>query len=118
MDGFRFLLPPLLVTLIVGLGALTVREVLLYRRDRAVISGRHLVIRILSGLLLLGLLTKVLLGLGERFSLAYWSKCAALGYLVCLVAFVDLWLVIRCRRHRDRAGAPEPVPESAEEVER
>ena len=100
-----------MVGLMAAIALLTIRETAGFRRGRSLLSGRQLVIRMLSGVILLGLLVKVTIGGLQimspdvdsiRFALLYWTECVVLGYFVCLVGFVDLWLVWRCRRQHRR----------------
>ena len=100
-----------LVAALVLLLWLTVREVLAYRRGVRPISRRQLVWRLLCAGLLAGLLVRVLVGSffylspddgSIRHVVTYWSKCAGLGYLVSVMAILDLSMVVRGRR-RQRA---------------
>ncbi len=105
------------VSLLGGLGfvvgLLTVYEVWQWRRRRSPISLRQLVVRVIGGVLLLGLLCKVLGGLlyvqpgmqPARLILNYWAECVALGWLLLFVVLIDLRLVLKIRRRQQQTVA-------------
>jgi hypothetical protein len=85
--------------------AVSVGEVQKWRQKASIISKRQFVIRIVGSTLSILLLVRVFIGaiyvrpgLVEdiRF-VEYWMQCLGLALLVCIVAIVDFYYVMRCR---------------------
>jgi hypothetical protein len=104
-----YLLGVTLVTAAVMIAWLMLREIRLYFRRAESVSGRQVIIRMMVGMMLLGLILRVLLGTylyldpgahGIRPTVTYWSKNMALGYFIAVIAMIDLGLVLRYNRRR------------------
>ena len=97
------------VICMIAVGALEVRN---WLRQRTLISGRQLIIRLLGNVLLLLLLLKVLYGIywveyareSVDYFLKYWGNCVGLAYLALTFAGVDVYYTWKLRRQCRRAS--------------
>ena len=96
---------------VLGIIILMATEIQKWRKKRTIVHGMQLFVRMMGGMLMLILLAHLFGGimyaqLGDlptaQFVL-YWIKCVLLALAVCLVAFVDVLLIMRHRQqHRKR----------------
>lgn len=94
-----------------GVGVLTIVEIVNWRSRRSVITRSQLFVRVIGGIVLLVLLSKVLGGFlyvhPDRQALDvvlnYWAECVLLGWLMIGIAAIDLRLVMKVRRQNRRS---------------
>ena len=96
---------------VLGIIILMATEIQKWRKKRTIVHGMQLFVRMMGGMLMLILLAHLFGGimyaqLGDlptaQFVL-YWIKCVLLALALCLVAVVDVLLIMRHRQqHRKR----------------
>ena len=96
---------------VLGIIILMATEIQKWRKIRTIVHGMQLFVRMMGGMLMLILLAHLFGGimyaqLGDlptaQFVL-YWIKCVLLALALCLVAVVDVLLIMRHRQqHRKR----------------
>jgi hypothetical protein len=85
--------------------AVSYGEVQKWRAKAGIISNRQFVIRMVGSALAILLLAKVFAGavyvrpglVADIGFVEYWMQCLGLALLVCIVAIVDFYYVMRCR---------------------
>jgi phosphoglycerol transferase MdoB-like AlkP superfamily enzyme len=96
---------------VLGIIILMATEIQKWRKKRTIVHGMQLFVRMMGGMLMLILLAHLFGGImyaqpGDlptaQFVL-YWIKCVLLALALCLVAVVDVLLIMRHRQqHRKR----------------
>ena len=95
---------------VLGIIILMATEIQKWRKKRTIVHGMQLFVRMMGGMLMLILLAHLFGGimyaqLGDlptaQFVL-YWIKCVLLALALCLVAVVDVLLIMRHRQQHRR----------------
>ena len=112
----------LATAVVLGVIILMATEIQKWRKKRTIVHGMQLFVRMMGGMLMLILLAHLFGGimyaqLGDLSTsqfVLYWIKCVLLALPLCLVAVVDVLLIMRHRQQRLQSLAIDLLTENHE----